>query len=321
MNEFNPEFSSPIKIGISACLTGDQVRFDKSHKKSDFCMNQLGKHVEYEKFCPEVAVGLPIPRPTIRQIKYDDVIAVSRPDGSMDVTEKMTEFGQKVASRIDHLSGFVFMKGSPSCGMERVKVYYEHGKGCEHNGVGLFAKQILDAHPNLPCEENGRLNDAVLRENFVMRVYTYKKWQELLASGLTKHKLIEFHSQNKYLVMSHNLEMYRKIGNMLGQSKAPLEELSEQYISMLMSALKKPASRRNHTNTLQHLQGYFKKVLDKTKKEELTEQVMAYRQGLVPLLVPLTLINHYLRDYPNEYLSKQAYLNPYPADLKLRYSL
>ena len=126
MNEFNPEFSSPIKIGISACLTGDQVRFDKSHKKSDFCMNQLGKHVEYEKFCPEVAVGLPIPRPTIRQIKYDDVIAVSRPDGSMDVTEKMTEFGQKVASRIDHLSGFVFMKGSPSCGMERVKVYYEH---------------------------------------------------------------------------------------------------------------------------------------------------------------------------------------------------
>ena len=321
MKEFNSEFSSPIKIGISACLTGDQVRFDKSHKKSDFCMNQLGKHVEYEKFCPEVAVGLPIPRPTIRQIRYDDVIAVSRPDGSMDVTEKMLQFGQNVASRIDHLSGFVFMKGSPSCGMERVKVYHEHGKGCEHDGVGLFAKQILDAHPNLPCEENGRLNDALLRENFVMRVFTYKKWQELMASGLTKHKLIEFHSQSKYLVMSHNLEMYRKIGKILGQSKEPLELLANQYISMLMTALKKPASRRNHTNTLQHLQGYFKKVLDKTKKEELTEQVLAYREGLVPLLVPLTLINHYLRDYPNQYLSKQAYLNPYPADLKLRYSL
>lgn len=321
MKEFKDLSNSDIKIGISACLTGDQVRFDKSHKKSDFCMNQLGKYVAYEKFCPEVAVGLPIPRPTIRQIKQDDIITVSRPDGSMDVTEKMTDYGQSVAKRIAHLSGFVFMKGSPSCGMSRVKVYYSHGKGCEHNGVGLFAKQIMEANPNLPCEENGRLNDAVLRENFVMRVFTYKKWQTLVESGVTKHKLIQFHSQNKYLVMSHDPVAYKQIGKLLGESQDSVEEIADQYISLLMTALKKPASRRNHTNTLQHLQGYFKKVLDKSKKQELTEQVMAYREGLVPLLVPLTLINHYLRDFPNEYLSNQAYLNPYPAELKLRYSL
>jgi uncharacterized protein YbgA (DUF1722 family)/uncharacterized protein YbbK (DUF523 family) len=311
-----------IVLGISACLTGDQVRFDKSHKKSDFCVNQLGKFVEYQKFCPEVAVGLPIPRPTIRQIKRDDMIHVSRPDGSMDVTDKMNEYATKVASKMANLSGFVFMKGSPSCGMERVKVYYDHGKGCEHDGVGLFAKQVMALNPNLPCEENGRLNDPHLRENFVLRVFTYKKWQNLVASGLTKHKLTTFHGQQKYLVMSHNVAAYKALGNLLGEKHdLPIDQLAEQYISMLMQALKKPASRKNHTNTLQHLQGYFKKHLTKQNKQELSENIIAYHDGLVPLMVPLTLINHHLQSYPNDYLANQAYLDPYPKDLRLRYGL
>lgn len=311
-----------IIIGISACLTGEQVRFDKSHKKSDFCVNQLGKFVEYQKFCPEVAVGLPVPRPTIRQIKREDMIHVSRPDGSMDVTHEMNEYAFKAASKMANLSGFVFMKGSPSCGMERVKVYYEHGKGCEHDGVGLFAKQVMALNPNLPCEENGRLNDIHLRENFVLRVFTYKKWQNLVASGLSKHKLTTFHSQQKYLVMSHNVAAYKALGNLLGEKHdLPIEELAAQYISMLMQALKKPASRKNHTNTLQHLQGYFKKHLTKQNKQELSENIMAYNEGLVPLMVPLTLINHHLQNYPNDYLANQAYLDPYPKDLRLRYGL
>ncbi|ATC97437.1 MAG: DUF1722 domain-containing protein [Pseudomonadota bacterium] len=311
-----------IILGISACLTGDQVRFDKSHKKSDFCVNQLGKFVEYQKFCPEVAVGLPVPRPTIRQIKRDDMIHVSRPDGSMDVTLKMNEYAEKSASKMSHLSGFVFMKGSPSCGMERVKVYYEHGKGCEHDGVGLFAKQVMALNPNLPCEENGRLNDPHLRENFVLRVFTYKKWQNLVASGLTIHKLTTFHGQQKYLVMSHNVAAYKALGRMLGEENdLPVEQLADKYISMLMQALKKPASRKNHTNTLQHLQGYFKKHLTKQNKQELSENIIAYHDGLVPLMVPLTLINHHLQTYPNDYLANQAYLDPYPKDLKLRYGL
>ena len=311
-----------IILGISACLTGDQVRFDKSHKKSDFCMNQLGKFVEYQKFCPEVAVGLPVPRPTIRQIKREDMIHVSRPDGSMDVTDEMNNYANKVASKISHLSGFVFMKGSPSCGMSRVKVYYEHGKGCEHDGIGLFAKQIMEQNPNLPCEENGRLNDPHLRENFVLRVFTYKKWQNLIANGITKHKMIEFHSQQKYMVMSHNVSAYKVLGKLLGEKHdLPVEELAEQYITILMKAIKKPASRKNHTNTLQHLQGYFKKHLTKENKQELAENIIAYHDGLIPLLSPLTLINHHLINHPNEYLAKQAYLSPYPKDLKLRYSL
>lgn len=318
MSEINDE----IILGISACLTGDQVRFDKSHKKSDFCMNQLGKFVRYQKFCPEVAVGLPVPRPTIRQIKREDMIHVSRPDGSMDVTIEMQEFGNKVAKNIDHLSGFVFMKGSPSCGMSRVKVYYDHGKGCEHNGIGLFAKQVMAQNPNLPCEENGRLNDPHLRENFVMRVFTYKKWQTLQNSGASKHKIINFHSEHKYLVMSHNVAAYKQLGKLLGESHdLSVAELSEQYISILMNALKKPASRKNHTNTLQHLQGYFKKHLTKENKQELADNIIAYHDGLIPLMSPLTLINHHLINHPNAYLAKQTYLSPYPRDLKLRYGL
>lgn len=308
-----------ITLGISACLTGQEVRFDKSHKKSDFCMNQLGKHVQYQAFCPEVAVGLPVPRPTVRQIKYGDVIKVSRPDGSQDITEALTAYSKKVADSIAHLSGFVFCKSSPSCGMERVKVYYDHGKGAEHDGIGFFAKEVMAANPNLPCEENGRLNDPVLRENFIMRIFIYKKWQNLLASGLTKHKLTQFHSENKYLLMSHDQSAYRNIGRLLGESDLDADALGAEYISQLMAALKLRASRKNHANTLQHLQGYFKKYLDSDKKAELKEQIECYRQGLVPLLVPLTLIKHYLREFPNSYLQKQAYLSPYPDDLKLRY--
>lgn len=310
---------SGITLGISACVKGEQVRFDKGHKKSHFCTEELGKHVQYKAYCPEVAIGLPIPRKTIRQVKKDDVIVVSRPDGSGDVTDALSNFGSKVADNVDELSGFIFCQKSPSCGMERVKVYYEHGKGSESNGIGLFAKQIMEKNPLLPCEENGRLNDMPLRENFIIRVYTYKHWQELVASGLTKHKLIQFHTQHKYLLMSHHLQTYKSLGKLLARADIDLDELSQQYIAGLMAGLKHLSNRKSHSNTLQHLQGYFKKQLNKIQKQELSEKISEFREGLVPLLVPLTLINHYLREHTKEYLNSQVYLSPYPDDLKLRY--
>lgn len=310
---------SEIVIGISACVEGQQVRFDRGHKKSDFCVDELGKHVKYRAFCPEVAIGLPIPRPTIRQIKKGDLIAVSRPDGSGDVSDYLTAYGQKTAQEISELSGFIFCQKSPSCGMERVKVYYEHGKSSESTGVGLFAKEIMAANPLLPCEENGRLNDLGLRENFVMRVFTYKNWQDLVASGLTKHKMMTFHSEHKYLLMSHHLPTYKSLGQLLARADLTVEEMADAYITGLMLGLKHIATRKTHSNTLQHLQGYFKKQLDKMQKQELVQQIDDYRAGLVPLLVPLTLINHYLKQHPKEYLAAQVYLSPYPQDLKLRY--
>jgi uncharacterized protein YbgA (DUF1722 family)/uncharacterized protein YbbK (DUF523 family) len=270
----------------------------------------LANIVQYKAYCPEVAIGLPIPRKTIRQVKKDDVIVVSRPDGSGDVTEALSNFGSKVADNVDELSGFIFCQKSPSCGMERVKVYYDHGKGSESNGIGLFAKQIMEKNPLLPCEENGRLNDMPLRENFIIRVYTYKHWQELVASGLTKHKLIQFHTQHKYLLMSHHLQTYKSLGKLLARADIDLDELSQQYIAGLMAGLKHLSNRKSHSNTLQHLQGYFKKQLNKIQKQELSEKISEFREGLVPLLVPLTLINHYLRERTKEYLNSQVYLSP-----------
>ncbi len=315
---FNPE---KIQIGISACLMGDKVRFDSGHKKSNFCTDELGQHVEYQRFCPEVAVGLPIPRPTIRQVQVGDIIKVCRPDGSGDVGEKLTEYGKKIGSSIEHLSGFVFCAKSPSCGMERIKIYNEAGTGSTSEGVGFFAKEIMRLNPDLPCEENGRLNDIHLRENFVARVYTYHSWQCLVASGITAHKLIQFHSQYKYMLMSHDYERYRELGRLLGDNDGDIGTLAKNYISGLMKALSKPASRKNQTNTLMHLQGYFKKVLSKAEKAELRDAIDQYRQGLVPLFVPLTLLKHHLTVHPNDYLQQQVYFDPYPNDLKLRYGI
>lgn len=307
-------------IGISACLIGEKVRFDASNKPSNFCINELGKHVTYQSFCPEVAVGLPIPRPTIRQIKKDNLIHVSRPDGSGDVTDALKEYGRRVAKMTKHLSGYVFCAKSPSCGMERVKVYTPEGNALKSDGVGTFAKEIMEANPLLPCEENGRLNDSLIRENFVARIYVYKHWQNLTASGLTKHKLTTFHSQYKYTIMSHDLVAYKRLGRLLARADLALEDMANGYISGLMAALKIQATRKKHANTLAHIQGYFSKHLHANERQELCEQIHSYREGLVPLIAPLTLIKHHLLQYPKEYLAKQAYLSPYPDTLRLRYA-
>ena len=312
-----------IKIGISACLAGEKVRFDSGHKKSNFCMEELAKHVEYKMYCPEVAVGLPIPRTTIRQVRTADTIKVCRPDGTGDVGPQLTEYGKKIATeQAGHLSGFVFCAKSPSCGMERVKIYNEAGTGNTSEGICFFAEQIMKHNPLLPCEENGRLNDVHLRENFVMRVFTLHNWQQLVKEPVTVHRLTQFHAQYKYLLMAHNYQAYRDLGHLLGTFVGDdVNALADEYILGLMTALKRPASRKNNSNTLMHLQGYFKKDLSKIEKEEMREAIEEYRQGLVPLYVPLTLLKHHLKVHPNEYLSKQIYFNPYPNELKLRYGL
>ncbi|MBU2925883.1 DUF523 and DUF1722 domain-containing protein [Colwellia sp. 1_MG-2023] len=309
-----------LHIGVSACLIGEKVRFDASNKPSNFCIKEFSQHVTYKAYCPEVAIGLPIPRPTIRQIKKDDVISVSRPDGTGDVTEALVAYGKKIATMTSDLSGYIFCAKSPSCGMERVKVYSPEGNALVSDGVGAFAREIMTANPLLPCEENGRLNDPLIRENFVARVYAYKHWQNLEASGLTKHKLTTFHSQYKYTVMSHDLVAYKGLGQLLARADLPLEEMAKQYISELMAALSIKATRKKHANTLAHIQGYFSKHLQSNERQELCAQIDAYRNGLVPLVAPLTLINHYLLQHPKDYLAKQAYLSPYPDELRLRYA-
>lgn len=309
-----------IKVGISACLLGDEVRYDGGHKRSSFCADELARHVEFVRLCPEVGIGMPVPRPTIRLEQHGDEVRAMIPKTGEDVTAALQGFADRAAAHTDKVSGYVLCAKSPSCGMERVKLYDPATGHAQKTGQGLFAARLQQRYPALPLEEDGRLNDPGLRENFIMRVYVYYGWQQLGALA-SKAALLEFHTSLKLLLLAHSQPVYRELGRQLAQTEAVTDDFCKYYIETLMSALATPASRANHTNVLQHIQGYFKQQLTADQKAELTELVLAYRAGHQPLLAPLTLIKHYLREYPDAYLSGQRYLQPYPMDLKLRYAL
>lgn len=312
--------SDKIQVGISACLLGQQVRFDGGHKRSDFVENELSRYFSFVPVCPEVAIGLGIPRKAIRLVRKNDDIRVEASDGSFDVTDKLTEFSRNKTAEFGFMSGYIFCAKSPSCGMERVKIYSANNAAKE--GIGVYARILMEQNPLLPVEEDGRLCDPILRENFVTRVFAYHDWQQLVASGITRGKLIAFHSRYKYLLFAHHPATYKSLGRILGDAvQLDNETLAERYISGLMQGLKQRVSRKNHTNVLQHLQGYFKKQLSPAQKSELQLTIDKYRRGLLPLMAPLTLIQHYLREHPNPYLASQVYLNPHPEELALRYSL
>ncbi|MGZ9897404.1 YbgA family protein [Shewanella gaetbuli] len=308
-----------IQIGISSCLLGSQVRFDGGHKNSYYCSTEITPFFEFTSICPEMAIGMGAPRKSIRQVKDGDVLLIQSADGSLDVTKELTQFSTQKVAELDYLGGYILCAKSPTCGMERVLEYKIGTNNSTKTGVGVFAKALMDKYPNLPVEEEGRLNDMVIRENFFTRVYAYDDWRKMIASGLTKHKLIQFHSRYKYLLMAHSPKWYRDLGPMLADIK-DVEQTAEEYFSGFMTALKIKATRKNHTSTLQHIQGYFKKHLNARQKEELAESILKYRQGLLPLLVPMTLFNHYLREFDVPYIADQVYLNPHPEALKLRYA-
>jgi Uncharacterized conserved protein len=309
-----------IRVGISACLLGEKVRYDGGHKRAEFCTEVLSRYFHFVPLCPEVAIGLGVPRPTIRLVQQGCDIRVQSADGALDVTEPLKEYGLVKAAELTDLSGYIFCAKSPSCGMERVRLYGDGGGS--KSGVGIYAHTLMQALPLLPVEEDGRLNDPHLRENFVMRVYAYHEWQQLLASGVSRGALVAFHARYKYLLLAHHPGAYKELGHYLGaMAQRPLEHVAERYGAGLMSALKQKASRKNHANVLQHLQGYFKKQLTTAQKAELSESIDNYRWGILPLLAPMTLLRHYLREYPNGYLQQQVYFSPYPQELALRYGL
>lgn len=312
-----------IWVGVSACVLGEKVRFDGGHKLSRFVADELGRHFRFFPLCPEMAVGLSSPRPTIRLVgNAERPRLVGTKDGSWDITDDLHAYSDKVLPGLGHLAGYILCGKSPTCGMERVKVYTPEGEGLGKVGVGLFAARLMATYPNLPIEEDGRLHDPLLRENFVMRVMTYHQWLALLAEGLSVSGLMAFHRRHKFLLLAHNQKLYRELGPLIAKAgPAELPALAERYITDFMAALAHPASKKDHSNVLMHLQGFFKKALSREEKGELRGLIDQYRQGLVPLMAPLTLINHHLSRHPVPYLAEQSYLNPYPVDLKLRYGL
>jgi uncharacterized protein YbgA (DUF1722 family)/uncharacterized protein YbbK (DUF523 family) len=312
------QLDTTIKIGISSCLLGEKVRYDSGHKLNKYATEVLGHYFEFVPFCPEVSIGLTIPRAPIRLVDIDgDVRCVGVKDTSLDVTDALRAKADEQVHWHQDLCGYILKHSSPSCGMERVKVYNKTMP--TKTGVGIYAKQLLENFPSLPVEEEGRLEDPHLRENFIQRVFVMRRWFQLVEDGMKLSDLLDFHARHKLIIMSHNQNYNRELGQLLaGARKDNVDEVAEQYIVKLMRTLKIPATRGNHVNVLQHIQGYLKKPLDKDDKLELTETVRKYRLGQLPLIVPITLLNHFFRKHPDEYISNSWYMNPYPEEMSLQ---
>ncbi len=308
-----------IRIGTSSCILGNKVRFDGGHKRSGFVASTVDKHYELIPFCPEVGMGMTVPRPTIHLMQYDLGIAlVDSKDHSINHTDKAALYFQYIKHKIKDLDGYILAAKSPTCGMERIKVYDVEGGVLHRKGTGIFAAALRSEFPFLPIEEDGRLNDQGLKESFFTRVVAHNEFRTKVAHQPSLNALVNFHSCYKFLVLAHKPEAYSKMGRLVANGKSyALDDLLYQYQELLMGALKKPSTRKRHCNVMMHIQGFFKKQLSKEEKAELSEKIEQYRLGYLPLLSPLTLLSHYLKRYPNPYLMSQRYFQPFPLELGL----
>lgn len=312
--------TSPLRLGISRCLLGDEVRFDGGHKRDHFLTDVLGRYVEWVPICPEVEAGLGTPREAMRLVgdaRQPRLVTIKSGKDHTHALAKMTTHRLEELKDQD-LSGYVFKRGSPSCGVERVRVYTVQGMP-SHRGVGIFAKAFIEQFPLIPIEEEGRLCDPSLRENFIERVFCYRRFQDLVQNGVTRQALVRFHTIHKYLLLAHSQQHYEAMGRLVGQAEQyRFKELALKYGEHFMRALTMKATVRKHVNVLQHIVGYFKSRLSTPEKAELLGVIDDYHRGLTPLIVPLTLIKHYVQMYDVGYIGDQVYLNPHPKELMLR---
>ena len=310
----------PIRLGVSSCLLGSPVRYDGGHKRDRFVTDQLGEFVEWVPVCPEVEAGLGLPRPSMRLVRIGEALRMREIRSEADHTQRMERFSHRRARALRSLElcGYVLKKDSPSCGFQRVKVYSETGMP-KREGVGLFARALQQALPHLPVEDEGRLHDPKLRENFIERVFAYRRLRSLFAKRWTHGQVVAFHTAHKLELMAHSPAAYRTLGRLVAAvHDAPRAEFRERYEAGFMEALAKMASRGRNTNVLQHAAGYFKKRLDSAGRSELAAVIEDYSAGLIPLIVPITLVRHHARHFDAAYLDGQVYLQPHPKELMLR---
>lgn len=311
--------STGINIGVSACLLGERVRYDGGHKHDRYITDVLGSFFNFVPVCPEVGCGLPVPRESMRLEGNRDAPRLITGKSRIDKTDQMSAFCKtKVTELESHdLCGFIFKKDSPSSGLFRVKIY-NNGVAVK-NGTGLFAAEVVKAFPLLPMEEEGRLNDPAIRENFIERVFSYRRWKDFLQTVPTTGKLVEFHTAHKLLMMAHSPQVYREMGSLVAHGKElNLPVLLGRYQELFMKGLALQATVKKNTNVLHHIMGYFKQELTAAEKSELLEIIDQYRNHLLPLIVPVTLLKHYVSKYGKQYLSGQVYLSPHPSQLMLR---
>ncbi|MGD9487299.1 MAG: YbgA family protein [Calditrichaceae bacterium] len=312
-----------IRVGISSCLLGLNVRFDGGHKKDPYITSTLGEYFEWVPVCPEVETGMGIPRESIRLKGESDQPRLIAQKSGKDHTNQMNEYARNKITELSEpgISGYIVKKGSPTCGMWRVRVYNDKNMP-SNSGTGLYAKILMESYPLLPVEEEGRLNDIRLRENFVERVFTFNRLLDFLGHDPGPSEFIRFHSRHKLMLLAHSPAGLSKLGKIVSQAGNEGASVRiKQYLHLFMSVMNTIASVKNHTNVLHHMAGYFKKLLSSQDKRELASLIDEYRNKYVPLVVPLTLINHHLRNYPVPWIQDQIYLNPYPRELLLRNSI
>jgi uncharacterized protein YbgA (DUF1722 family)/uncharacterized protein YbbK (DUF523 family) len=315
--------SSPfdrIRLGVSSCLLGEEVRFDGGHKHDRFLTDVLGRHIEWVPVCPEVELGLGVPRDTLRLVGTPEAPRLLQEKTGEDLTVRMERYSRERVRELAalELDGFVLKRASPSCGLLRVRVYRDNGVPAA-DGRGLFAEALVTALPALPVEEEGRLNDPALRENFIERVFVAARWRSFLRTRPRARDLVAFHTAHKFAVLAHSPAHYARLGRLVaaagrGFTRATLDE----YQALLMEACAGRATRGRHANVLTHIVGYFKRQLGADERAELVEVIDEYRHGLVPLVVPLTLVKHHVRRHGVQYLADQVYLDPHPKELMLR---
>jgi len=309
-----------IKLGISTCLLGENVRYDGGHKLDRFLTDTLRQYVEYVPVCPEVECGLGVPRESMHLEGNPDSPRLVTIRTKQDMTDCMVQWAQKRVVQLEKkdLCGFIFKSDSPSSGMERIRVYNEKGIPVK-KGVGIFTRIFMDHFSLLPVEDEGRLHDPELRENFIERIFTLKRWREVLGKKESRGNVVDFHTKHKLLILSHSPKYYQMMGKLVAQAKnLPLKELYREYQTLLMESLGLKTTPKKNANILQHMMGYFKEQLSSDEKQELLEVIDLYRKEIIPLIVPITLINHYIRKYDQPYLKEQIYINPNPLELQLR---
>lgn len=309
-----------IKLGISRCLLGENVRYDGGHKLDHYLANTLGKYVEWLPVCPEVEYGLPVPREAMRLVGEPASPRLVTVKTKVDHTEGMLHWAWRKLKELekDDLCGFIFKSRSPSSGIKGVRVYTSSGMPGK-SGAGIFGGAFIEHFPLLPVEDDGRLHDPDLRENFIERVFVYRRWLDFIAGDSSLKGLVAFHTDHKLLLMAHGPEHYRRLGKLVAEGeKYKRVELLNEYIRHMMGGLKLLATSKKNTNVLMHIMGYFKNNLDREEKQELLGIITNYHQGLIPIIVPVTLLGHYVIKFDEPYLKRQYYLNPHPLELMLR---
>ena len=310
------------RLGVSACLMGQPVRFDGGHKNNRFISTSLIDHMDFESVCPEIESGMTVPRPTIQlRRKNEDIRLVMSKQPDRDLTEQMNTYAMSKLDSLADLDGYIFKKDSPSCGVFGVPVVINQQGYKAREGTGVFAKAFMERYPLIPVEEEGRLNDTALRENFIERVYAYCRWKSIPDPQHNVQGFIEFHTRHKLMLMARGSHYYQELGRIVaGVRAADLSQRRETYIGKFMEVLQQTVPRGRQVNVLQHILGYLKNALSPDDKQELLASFEAYRDCQIPLITPITLLRHYLRVHPQPYINQQYYLKPCPETLALRSS-